>query len=256
MDAGLQIYNEDGALQLDSNSPILCLRYKYVYTKANYPGQPQVTLTFNAYRPVVAFYIASIPKVTTTAGTVSISDFYLKDNGNGTWTCAFKSAAAFFGFELSVYVFDLASAIGIGSANYGLQVFDANGNLIYGSEYFPFRMVYYSKPGAATLNNPYTGSGGVNGYASQNDLNPGWTVTPPANAAGIKCAVVYTSSRFGWQDDGGDIEGIVEILLLRDNKTELSYMYDGSSGPSSGGTGSYLQFMYPPYLWFIDVTNY
>ncbi|HAV4460480.1 TPA: hypothetical protein ACJCCX_001182 [Acinetobacter baumannii] len=255
MDAGLQIYNADGVLQLDTNAPILCLRYKYVFTKATYKN-PYYVLDFKAHRPIVAFYAAVTPSVPAEYRAF-IYSFYLKDNGDGTWRCAFTTSAPYDGFEINVYIFDLASAIDTPVNNYGLQVFDANEKLIYHTDYNPLRMVYFSKPGDSTYTNPYTGPGGINGWASQNDLHPEWFVTPPPNATGIKCAVVYTTGRFGYQDDGGDQEDIDEVLVLRDDQTSLSYQYSGGpGGASGGGVGTYLHFIYPPYLWFVDVSNY
>ena len=256
MEAGLQIFNEEGVLQLDTNSPVLCLRHKYVLTKATYPGNPSYSFTFAAHRPVVAFYAASPSSLPNSGPRATIDSFYLKDNGNGTWTCAFQSSSPYFGIDIEVYIFDLASAMPASANNYGLQVFDADGKLIYNSDFLPLRMVYFSRPGEATPNNPYRGPGGVNGWASANDLHPEWTVTPPPHAAGIKCAVVYTSTRYGYQDDGGDIEGIVEILSFKGDQTNLSYNYNGTSENTGGGVGTYLYFIYPPYLWFIDVTGY
>lgn len=250
MSAGLQVYTSDGFLQLDDQSINFGLRYKYSYlVGANTP----TTFTFAAYSPLVAYYAVG-------GYGVKLSQFKFVNNNNGTFTLTFSLAGTYYGgnnLTFEIYIFDLMTQLDNSGKNYGLEVFNPQGQLVYSTAFKPLRMLFYSQTASPGPTNPYTGGGGTNGQMYGGDLHPEWSVAFPASIpANRKCAVIYTATRYGYQDDGGDAEGIFEVLNINGRDVKLTYQYDGSSGGSGGGVATYLATIYPPQIWVIDVTNY
>ncbi|WP_144154430.1 hypothetical protein [Paraburkholderia sp. BCC1885] len=131
MTAGFQAYTDSGLVQIDGTTQNYALRQTIGVTtaagdmnagKANsgamYTLRANIAdVTVSAVQPLFAIYSPS----------AYATIIKCVNNGGNSWTVRLWSSAA---VGLTLYVFDQSAAAAPAGAGYGLQVFDASGNLI------------------------------------------------------------------------------------------------------------------------------
>jgi hypothetical protein len=133
MTAGLQIFNANNVLQIDQDTLNFVLTNKgtaTLTTDASWPVDPlqSATITITGTNPLFAF--ASPYDICVLRTTVSGSSF----------TYYITSVNCPNGGTVPYYVFDKANAAAI-SEHFGLEIFDASGNVVYHSGLKPLRIV-------------------------------------------------------------------------------------------------------------------
>jgi hypothetical protein len=123
MEVGVQIYNGNNQIIIDSNYMNLALRYKGAITTTSTANfHYTVDLTLTCVNPLIAFRC-------TTDYAYLVSQ---KNNNNGTWT--FRLGSYNPSQSISYWVFDEPV---LGGSTYGYQVFNPAGKLVFDA-LFPY----------------------------------------------------------------------------------------------------------------------
>lgn len=115
MPAGLQVFRDNGAFQIDGSNPNLVLTASGYAVESVTFASPAIPIVF--YRPIGSF--GSYP-------------YMLRDNGNGTFTYSAKGP---------FYYWAYAEMSAADSPGFGLQIFNETGRQVYASHKKPLRLI-------------------------------------------------------------------------------------------------------------------
>ena len=213
MPAGLQVFNDSGIVQIDGTYSNLQLTAKGTastsmqnlsyFTQANGTfryNTPYTTVSFTGNTPVFAVSGDSTVSVVSTSVSGSV------------WTVGIITPNGPASFEW--YVFDEASSSG---GNYGLQVFNDSGVLVFDSSNKYFRQIGYVFGVVPTYS-----ANNVNGYT-----NP---VTYLYSFPGKKCAVACMLSPVNY----GNVKWDSGTNTIPDNPNCRAFGFGGFRGSTNG----------------------
>jgi hypothetical protein len=131
MTVGFQAFTDSGLVQIDGTTQNYALLQKFDVTTSVGSisagrSNAGVLYTFNAN--VATFSFSSVKPMVTLYSPTAYVTLLQCTNNNGTWTAKIWANGA---ATVTVYIFDQASAAVPSGTGYGLQVFDANGVLVF-----------------------------------------------------------------------------------------------------------------------------
>lgn len=142
MSAGIQIFGDNGNVQIDQNyvNMVLVAR-NYVSVPGNTTdvgyGQGAVQVTVAAGAPIMC--------LDTFNNWMAVSG--LVNNGNGTWTFTINSGMGST-VNVAYYIYDLQP--NIAPASVGLTVYNGSGRVVFSSDYEPMRLIAFGQSNNAT----------------------------------------------------------------------------------------------------------
>lgn len=132
-DFGIQVFNEDGFLQFDTDSVPFVLRDKQTVAYASgvdlggSSTARNYTISTTVPNPIVAF-----------AGSAAVL-LRITDNGDGTWTVGFVGSSTDTSAAFTLYIF--GTNVGATPATgFGFEVYDQDGNVTFNHEMQPLRI--------------------------------------------------------------------------------------------------------------------
>ncbi|MFL9883126.1 hypothetical protein PQR66_08825 [Paraburkholderia agricolaris] len=132
MTAGFQAFTDTGLVQIDGTTQNYALRQRFdVATSVGSinAGRSNAGVQYMFNANVVIFTVSAVkPLIALYSPNAYVTILQCSNNKNGSWTVKLWANTA---TTITVYVFDQASAAAPSGPGYGLQVFDANGVLVF-----------------------------------------------------------------------------------------------------------------------------
>lgn len=231
MTAGLQVYDQNGYLQMDSNATWFTFKTKLNVTIPTVTGSPyyRFPVYFTGGRPMVflkgcLYFIDTITKT-----------------GSNTWVIWIFASLLAYQQVATIYIFDDVHL----NTNFGLESYDENGKLVFSTASKPLKLAYAGQTPQGSERNPY--NNGVESYS--------WAGLPPGSYAGN-----VSTTRAGLDVQGDDqgtyIDTMSEFAEFTSTGYNLYFLYDGNSIGTTGQWGRYFQSGPSPFVLIINTSLY
>jgi hypothetical protein len=247
MTAGFQAWTDSGLVQIDGTTQNYALRQQLSVTtsvgsmnagKSNAGVQYTfnanlANFTINAVQPLICLYSPS----------AYVTILRCVSSGPNTWSVQLWANSA---ATITVYVFDQASAAAPSGAGYGIQVFDASGNLIADARQ---RLARVIDTQIGNINN--TGPGW--GQWNQVDSRTYQFSYPQVSKIGVAAiGTAFVSSPTGGSNNGWyNISG----LQTAGNIVNFSYSYNEIGNTAHPGNNNCFGSQYDWRFMAIDLSN-
>jgi hypothetical protein len=238
MPAGLQVWNQQGDMIVDTNWPNMGLR-----TKISADGSG-------------AFSLYAVNPVVFHTGDAHL--FGVSRIGNN-WTFRYGQLSP----GVVFYVFDDMHSLPRTSSGIGFESYRDDGSLLFSTNYPPLRIVHFSQlPGSANLGgelHAYAGGGGTpGGHIGGSAYGPQWIYEGlPWGPTYAGMLSTYRYGRISSTTEYSYGDSMYETLGVRGNGFVIHGDDTGLGNELFGGIlGSQYDPGYNPYVMLIDVTNY
>lgn len=231
MEYGLQVFDQDGFLQIDTNYITYAFKRK---GQVEIPATGQVNYVFsitvdNAVAPIIfitgcEFFLDRVQ----TVGQQKIFYYF-------SLVRPFPQFATF-------YIFDSRFE----PANFGLETYNENGVITFSTSTPVLRLAYAGNPPPGTETNPYLN--GTNEYTYSGLPNGSYALAATSTRGGIDVQGDASGSTF--------IDSMSEYVSVTPNGFRARFEYDGNSILTSGNWGRWFQKGPPPLMTMISISEY
>ncbi|MDR3386805.1 MAG: hypothetical protein P4L92_07110 [Rudaea sp.] len=247
MTAGFQAWTDSGLVQIDGTTQNYALRQQFSVTTGAgsiNAGKSNASVQYTFTANVANFTISAVsPLITIYSPSAYATILRCVNNNNGTWAVQIWTNTA---ATVAVYVFDQSSAAAPSGAGYGLQVFDASGNLIADGRQ---RLARVIDTQSGNINNAGPGWGQWNQIDSQTRQFS----YPSVNKIGVAAiGTAFVSSPTGGNNNGWyDISGLQTV----GNVVNFAWSYNQVGNTSHPGNNTCFGSQFDWRFMAIDLSN-